>query len=311
VGTGQMAAEYAHVFSALGVRFDAVGRSAAGAEAFRDRTGVLAHSGGLESYLKGRRAPLAAVVAVDVPNLASVTLALLDAGARSVLVEKPGGLTFEGIQSLCTAASRTRSKIFVGYNRRFYTSTSVARRLIESDGGLVSMDFEFTEWTDSLAEAPISEIEKQRWVIANSSHVIDLAFHLAGAPQDWQSWRTGNFPWHLAGARFVGAGLTVMGVPFAYSAAWDAPGRWGLTLRTTQRRMRLQPMEQLLESFDGIQDQPRVLDDGLDREHKPGLYRQVEAFLMGDDSYLCQIDEHLGMMQVYAKIAGYEDGAES
>ncbi|MDN3614791.1 hypothetical protein [Vibrio gallaecicus] len=47
------------------------------------------------------------------------------------------------------------------------------------------------------------------------------------------------------------------------------------------------------------------VDNSLDQEFKPGLYKQVEAFLSGDDALLCSIEEQLILFPSYEKMAGY------
>lgn len=305
IGAGQMATHYARVLLELGANFQTVGRSVAAVEAFRDATGLPAVPGGMERYLANHDSPTMAIVAVDVPNLATVTRALLDAGVTSILVEKPVGLTTREVRDVAREASIRHANVFVAYNRRFYASTNAARRMVEEDGGLLTVEFEFTEWAARVATSVTVAPVKERWIIANSSHVLDLAFFFAGMPADHRSWRVGSLPWHDSGARFVGAGVTDRGVPFSYHAAWDAPGRWGVTLRTQARRLRLQPMEQLYESLDGVTETQVELDDAVDRRFKPGLLLQVEAFLAGEDDRLCSIEEHAAMMGIYSGIAGY------
>ena len=57
--------------------------------------------GGLEQWLSsGPTLPDAVIVAVDVDQLAPITTHLLDYGIRKVLLEKPGGLNNEEINTL-------------------------------------------------------------------------------------------------------------------------------------------------------------------------------------------------------------------
>lgn len=307
-GAGQMAVDYATVLSAMNRPFATVGRSLDAVERFRSATGLQASTGGIARYLETEGAPEHAIVAVDIPNLAEVAHQLLAAGTRRILVEKPVGLTKDAIEAVRTVSSSVGAEVYAAYNRRFYSSVRAARQAIQGDGGLLALDFEFTEWIDRLPLAAMRSDVKQRWAVANSSHVIDLAFHLAGRPSDWRARRSGVLDWHPSGAHFVGSGTTERGVLFTYQATWGAPGRWGLTLKTSERRLRLQPLERLLVSVDGIHDIAAEVDDELDEKFKPGLYRQVEAFLDAENGHLCSIDEHASMMHVYAEIAGYAHG---
>jgi hypothetical protein len=77
-------------------------------------------------------------------------------------------------------------------------------------------------------------------------------------------------------------------------------------LNTPRRRLILRPMEQLQTMMKGTVAITAVElpDAALDRDFKPGLYRQVEAFL-GSGEGLCGIGEHARLASSYARIAGY------
>ncbi len=147
---------------------------------------------------------------------------------------------------------------------------------------------------------------KDHWMLGNSSHVIDLAFHFIGRPVDWKYWHAGSIDWHPVAARFAGAGITEQKVMFSYLADWEAPGRWGVELLTAKRRLILRPIEQLhvtplgtvkIEAIDPI--------DSLDKEYKPGLYLQTQAFLEGNDNLFCTLPEQVENVRIYSEMAGY------
>lgn len=305
VGAGPMAVDYARVLIDIGTPFEVVCRTQSSADRFFRHTGHEVQTGGLESYLNAGDAPKEAIVAVDVPDLSAVCLSLLKAGVQSILLEKPAGMSASEVQDVQNVAEAGGAWVVVAYNRRFYASTLSAKKQILADGGLRAIDFDFTEWPDRVLAAPTTADVKRRWVIANSSHVIDLAFHLAGNPMEWNSWVTGGLEWHHSGSRFVGAGITENDVPFSYRATWDAPGRWGITLWTASSRCILRPLETLQISQDGISDAVAEIDDELDTKFKPGLYRQVQAFLEHDRETLCSLSDHVEMMRIYERIGGY------
>jgi predicted dehydrogenase len=307
IGAGAMAQGYAKVLRELGRDFEVVGRSAGSARAFQAATGLAVRPGGLQSALAVLGAPQLAIVAVNVEELAGAARALVEAGAGRVLVEKPGGLNTSEIASVQVAAARRKASVFLAYNRRFYAATSRAREMIAEDGGATSCLFEFTEWSHTIARLDRPSDVKAAWFLANSTHVVDLAFHLCGAPKEWRSWQGGALDWHSAAARFCGSGITEKGVFFSYHADWEAPGRWGVEVLTRKRRLVFRPMEQLHVIAQGSLRLDRVeIDDRLDQAFKPGLYRQTEAFLTGDDRLLCPIEEQLRHCAAYDKIAGYD-----
>ncbi len=285
VGTGRMAVEYARVLAALQQPFIAVGRGAVSAERFSAQTGEPAYTGGLERWLNGRRnVPGEAIVAVNVEQLARAVEQLLLRGVKKVLVEKPGGLHAGEICRTSNLASRRKAAVFVAYNRRFYASVKRARELIAEDGGVSSFSFEFTELSQKVEASKNSAAIKENWLLANSTHVIDLAFHLGGAPARLHCFTAGSTSWHPAGAVFAGAGVTSKGALFTCRADWGAPGNWSVEMLTRKRRLFLAPLEELYEQRESLGEKRKVsLDDRPDREYKPGIYRMTRAFLYGKD----------------------------
>lgn len=280
VGAGPMAVAHAKVLRALGRRTVAVCRSAERAAAFTRVTGVPAAHGGVEAWLDHNRGnlPAAAVIATDLESLESVGLQVLQTGIPRVLLEKPAALGAAGIDRLATAVEN-KTQAFVAYNRRFYASVQAARRIIEEDGGALSGWMDFTEVASRTVVPGRSPDVLANWYLANSSHVVDTFFHLCGEPSCLATMKMGELSWHPTGAAFSGHGQTEAGTLFGFIADWRAPGRWGIDIRTAQRRLLLQPMETLQvqghDSF-ALQASP---SDPVDVEFKPGLMRQMEAFL--------------------------------
>jgi predicted dehydrogenase len=287
VGAGPMAQAYARVLTDLGVTPTVVGRGEGSADRFAAEVGLRPETGGLDAWLaRGQRPARRAVVAVTVGELHATTAALLDGGVERILVEKPAALDVDALAQLEDAAGRAGAEVSVAYNRRFLASTQEARRLIAEDGGVRSFTFDFTEIADRVGATSHPDHVKQAWLLANSTHVIDLAFHLGGAPSELHPLQAGSLPWHRAGARFSGAGSTASGALFSYLADWEAPGRWGVEVRTDHHRLQLRPLEQLWVQRHGSFEAEQVtLDDDLDRRFKPGLHRQVTAFLDPSDPH--------------------------
>lgn len=303
-----MAQDYAKVLSDIGQSFEVIGRNAPSAEKFESATGHPVHQGGLSNALKGSSAPEQAIVAVSVEHLAGVAIELIEAGTRRILIEKPGGLNKHEIGALQQAAAKHKADVLIAYNRRFYASTALAKVLIAEDGGANSCNFEFTEWSHVIAPLTKGPGVKEAWFLANSTHVVDLAFHLCGYPRDWKGWHGGALSWHPSAARFCGSGVTEQEVFFSYQADWEAPGRWGVEVLTRKRRFIFRPMEQLqVVQLGSVKVESVELDDKLDKEFKPGLYKQTKSFLERDDRLFCTIDEQLRHCAIYNEMAGYDN----
>lgn len=292
-GLGPMGIAHAKVLRAMEIPFVAVGRGQGSLDNFKKETGIQAVHGGVENWLKTAM-PEKAIVAVTEQYLGDVTMALLQKGCKQILVEKPGGANFDDIARVAQEADRKGAKVFVGYNRRFYSSTQKAKELIRADGGAKSFHFEFTEWSHVIAE-----LAKQRqvpqtilddWFLHNSSHVVDLAFFLGGIPDEIHPLKAGSLPWHPAASIYAGAGKTKSGALFSYHANWGAPGRWSTEIMTSKHRYIFKPLEVLqIQKVGSVAVEFVPLEDDLDKRFKPGVYREIEAFLQGGDSDLPSI----------------------
>ena len=303
-----MARAYAKVLKGQNRAFHVVGRGAQSAAAFAEATGIEVITGGLKAKLDGGETPEAAIISTGVDVLYENALQLLQAGTKRILIEKPAALYRKELSHLNELAEQSGAQVFVAYNRRFFKSVVETQRLIDEDAGLQSISFDFTEIAQRIGRMERPEAIKHRWLLANSTHVIDLAFYLAGAPTDWQAYHSGSLPWHPSSAIFSGAGVTDRGVLFSYNSNWNGPGRWGLELVTAKRRIVLRPMEKLafIDEPMGTVREPS-LDYSLDENYKPGVFEQVQRFLDGNNGGLCSVSEQLKHMDAYQAIAGYEE----
>lgn len=303
-----MAAFHAEVLAALGHPFTVVANSAERAAPLAERHGAGLSIGGLSQALLTLPRPDAAIVVLPVDRLAEAGLALIRAGVPRVLLEKPGALDAAGLAPLQDAVQDSGSAVFIAYNRRFMASVREARRRIRAAGQVLSFSFEFCEDSDRITALPTADAIKKCWLLANSSHVIDLAFHLCGRPMEWSYLTSGSLDWHHAAADFRGMGVTQSAARFSYFADWRGPGRWGIEIVLPTERLVLRPIEALSVIPRGSFTAKLVeLDDRLDRSWKPGLYAQSEGFLAAvPDPDLVTLDEQIAMIRdVYMPMANY------
>ena len=313
IGSGPMAQSYSAVLHAQGASFRVIGRSYDSAKKFQNETGIEVHAGGLANALAFEMAPQKAIVAVGIEQLAICAQQLLAAGCKSLLIEKPGALTHAELQLLQTTVQEKGANVYIAYNRRFYASVQKLRKLVAADGGITSAVFEFTEWSHRVKNLQKAPGVKEHWLLANSTHVLDLVFSLIGNPADgqWQAWHGGSLDWHPAAARFHGAGISQRGIPFSYHSDWEAPGSWGIELLTRKNRYVMRPMEKLqVVPLGSLNVEPIYFEDSLDNKFKPGLFEQCDTFLKSDHTtnnsiYLCSLKEQLEAFPIYQRIAGY------
>jgi predicted dehydrogenase len=304
IGAGYMGIEYAKVLENLKVGYFVIGRGEKSALNFEDIIKKKVIRGGLEKWVKDAKIiPRIAIVTVPENDLGNATRILLNFGVKKILLEKPGGLDVKDVQEVATLAKAKNAEVIVGYNRRFYGSVLEAEKIIKEDGGIQLMTFEFTEWGYKIKAIDKPKETKANWYYQNSTHVIDLAFFMAGFPKEMVCYKDGSLDWHPDGSRFVGAGITNHNILFSYHANWEAPGRWGLEINTSAHRLIFRPLEKLKTMIIGsVAIDDINYDEKLDVDFKPGIFLQVKAFLDGDYSRFPDIHQQSKHMQIYEKI---------
>ena len=307
VGAGQMACDYTAVLKDMATELTVIGRGKKKSEIFASKTGITPHIGGVEEFLAENTEPAEyAIVATDIMSLDSVAMSLVDAGVTNIMVEKPGGLSRKALEGLKIAAISRGCNISIAYNRRFYSSVRTLAEMVKAEGGVTSCLFEFSEFSDVVSQLEVEDVVKQHWFLANSTHVVDLVFSVIGLPAELTAHSSGGLEWHSRASIFVGAGVSEHTVPFAWHANWDGPGRWGIEFVTSKNRYYLRPLEMLHRMEHGTFTVDAVnIDNTLDLKYKPGLFQQVACFLSGEQSYLCDLNQHLKHWDFYMKMAGY------
>lgn len=307
IGSGGMAVDYSKVLENMQKKYQVIGRSEVSAEKFKLATNKEVITGGLDSFLNGKPLPAkAAIVSVGVEQLYNTTIKLLNYGIKSILIEKPGATTEEQLMSLHKLSLEQHANVYIAYNRRFYASVLAAIELIKKDGGVTSFNFEFTEWSHVIESLSKPKEVFEKWFLANSTHIVDLAFYLGGFPKELASFTAGGTSWHPSSSVFSGAGISSTGALFSYAANWESAGRWSVEILTKENRYIFRPMEKLFVQKKGtIPLIEAEVDYQLDNDYKPGLYKQVEAFLGKNSKALCKLRHQLESISLYNKIAKY------
>jgi predicted dehydrogenase len=249
-------------------------RSAEKREAFEAEFGAPARWSDTERMLDDV-APDAVFVTVSVQQIADVAGAVLARGTAA-LIEKPPGLTVAETERLRDLAESTGAVAMVGLNRRFYGNMLRAAELAREAGGLTGIVVEAPERSTDYMRAHFTPEVRERWVVANGLHCIDLITFFAGAPETVQtqanawSWPAGDA--FAALLRFPG------GVIGQYTSFWTSPGRWGVRLYAPDLRITIEPLEQAVAWYRGRDPEPIELPE-IDRVHKPGIHAQAAFFV--------------------------------
>lgn len=301
IGAGPMAIDYAKVLIDMKVPFVTVGNTEKSAGEFKEKTGQDVILGGIKNYLKDVAEIFPkAINAAPEHLLGEITIDLIKAGYKDILVEKPGGKNYDDVKKVAEIAKENNAKVYVGYNRRFFASVEKAKEIIKEDGGVTSFYFEFTEWSHIIGTLKKGEGVLEEWFLHNSSHIIDLAFYLGGKPKDFSAYASGSLNWHPAGSVFTGAGITQSGALFSYNANWEAPGRWVVEILTKKHRLLFKPIEKLqIQKIGSVAVEFLEIDDKADKDFKPGLHLQVKNYLAGNYKNISDINEQLANIENY------------
>lgn len=269
IGVGRMAAKHAAVIEAVpGLRLaSCASRSRDRAEAFAAEHGVPRPRLVDEVLAKPESDALWVVAPAGVMGDLAVEL---DALGLPLFLEKPVGL---GPEETARARAAVTVPHMVGLNRRHYEVLREGRRLIEAAGGLRTIEIHMPENPSGLPDGYDQRV-KQNWHYANSIHLIDLFRVFAGEVAEVTTFNTGLSPAersYFSHLRFAD------GAAGMFNAQWYAPGGWRVTLYATDLSIVFQPIEtgRVLRRN---ADPENLLPSGPDRDFKPGLYGQAEAF---------------------------------
>lgn len=301
-----MAGEYYKVLSHLNENVIVFCTQLKSAKSFKKKFDAEVYFGDFGILSSNMKLPDQAIVATSIENLTIITKNLLNLGIKKILVEKPGALELKELKEIDNLSNKKKAKVFIGYNRRFYISTKHALKMIDEDGGIQSCFFEFTEWPQFIP-SNLSPIVKQKWLISNSSHVIDLVFFLSGKPKKISAFYSGQLNWHQSASNFCGSGITDKNILFTYLADWNGPGRWGIELITCKRRLIFRPMEKLhIQEIGSTNIKLLDINYSVDEKFKPGIFNQTNSFLNNDFDKFCTINDQVNNFKFYNRIAGYD-----
>ncbi len=307
-GSGYMANEYLKVLKALSCDVFIIGRNRQKVKALADSYGFKGCGGGTSGLKNVDCGDFDWVInAVPVDKLFEVTSACVQHGLSNILIEKPGALNLNELNAL-KKKEKKGINIRVACNRRFYGSVQALRERIKEDGGIVGCFFDFTDREKDIFEAAKGSSFVDRWGWANSMHVIDLAFHLIGLPQQIKTFRDAGWKFHPTGNVFTGSGRSEKSL-FSYYSTWSGGGRWAVEISTPEGRYKLSPLEKLAfckKNQFNWEEKEFAMEH--DTQFKPGLYKMVnEVILNNRPNTLPTLDEQIRLYKVTQKIFGYEN----
>ena len=308
IGAGYIANQYAIALSNLKIKdVTILGKTKKNLQKFKEFPNFEIIDGGYEKNLSKIKKKDLVIIATPIEELMNTTKKVIENGHSRILIEKPGSVFKNDLLELKKIIKK--EKVRVAYNRFFYLSFHKLLSLVESEGGITSCKFDFTEWLHTI------EIEKyntkicNRWGISNSLHVISMVLGLIGMPKKISTCQMGSLEWHPTGSIFVGNGISEKDIPFSYHANWGGGGRWGIEVITKENIYRLIPLEKLFVSKKGSTKWEEVNLQNTFLDVKEGIAEEI-ATMLNDE-----LDKKIGMItlsdaiefnEIAEKIFGYK-----
>jgi predicted dehydrogenase len=308
IGAGHIANQYAIALSKLKIKnVTILGKSKENLQKFKEFPNFEIIPGGYETNLSKIKKKDLVIIATPIEELMKTTKKVIENGHSRILIEKPGSVFKNDLLELKKIIKK--EKVRIAYNRFFYLSFHKLLSLVESEGGITSCKFDFTEWLHTI------EIEKyntkicNRWGISNSLHVISMVLGLIGMPKKISTCQMGSLEWHPTGSIFVGNGISEKDIPFSYHANWGGGGRWGIEVITKENIYRLIPLEKLFVSKKGSTKWEEVNLQNTFLDVKEGIAEEI-ATMLNDE-----LDKKIGMIslsdaikfnEIAEEIFGYE-----
>ena len=213
----------------------------------------------------------AIMLAVNIDSTFEILNELMDTN-KPILVEKPVSLKSKEIERL---AKKNNKKVFVGYNRRYYSSTAMAKKFI-------------TSMSNVSATFTIPEKDHLRFY-HNSSHIIDLMNYFFD-----------NVKLKHVNHLFIGkriSGLTAFfstrrGDMINLISNWHAPSNFKIEITHKDKKIEMMPIEKSsfyhgMEIIEPTKSNPNrkyipkliktSIDDKAEKNFKPGFYKQAKC----------------------------------
>lgn len=195
-----------------------------------------------------------------------------------MLIEKPVGINFVEANRFLVKAKADNSEVYVGLNRRHYSSTRLALEKLKFEPG---NRFVHLIDQENLLEAkqsgqPLNVLKN--WMYANSIHVIDLMLIFCrgnvNSVESIQNTLNGSSKIISSVIKFDSGDLGI------YNGIWDAPGPWQATITTGKSRFELRPLEEIAIQEFPSRSSKLYEKSEMDKNYKPGLFEQSNQTIL-------------------------------
>jgi predicted dehydrogenase len=192
----------------------------------------------------------------------------------TVLLEKPPGYNLDDALDIAACAKKQKSKVFVGLNRRFLSSTRAALNDLTHNPDARYIHVQDQQDMAVASQLGHPDIVVKNWMYANSIHLVDY-FSLFGRGKVTNV--TPIFKWTPKTSRVVAAKIEFSSGDLGlYEGIWNGPGPWSVTITTPKKCWEMRPLEQAVYQNQGDRTLHPVDIHPWDTKFKPGFRLQAE-----------------------------------
>lgn len=306
IGTGKIAEEYIKCILDTNCKVDVVGNSLKKCLFIKDKYNIECYSGGIECFYPKKKYT-AAIIATPINLLYNHISVLLDRckNIKKILVEKPGCLYAHQLYDIIK--QKKGIDIYIAYNRRFYGSIKMGKKIIKSDP-IKEINLTLNEYKLKNAVELFDNNIMQNYFINMTTHVIDVAFSFIGPVKIINNSvkNFGKLKWHKRGSIFEGVCVTENNIAVNYYGNWEKDGKWKIELLLQSgKKLIYQPLENLI--IVNKDNKKIIKQHTIDLKYKPGFYHQLETFLSDNKkSNLVDIETHYKNTLIYHKMCNYD-----
>jgi len=221
----------------------------------------------------------------------------------TILVEKPVGYDLADAEEIEAQARTEGARVFVGLNRRHYSSTIAVQQDLAMNDGMRFIYLQDQEDQNRALQAGQPKKVVENWMFANSIHIIDY-LSMFGRGNVKKINRI--IPWNPNNPWVVLAHITFDSGDFGiYEGIWNSPGPWSASIQIKHKRWELRPLEKASFQIAGSRQMESIELHAWDREFKPGLRLQADkavAAVQGHNHDLPSLDESLKTMRLIHEI---------